>query len=944
MMPSTRNEPKQEPSGWVEDTIYCAATCPPEDIFYHGSEDENYEDSTTRKLRYEAAGRRFLAGDVPYLISASLLGPFDKRSGWTNPWRSRLRTRTTSPIDANAHGPSSSQQAHYPQSPVRQATRRQEVSDSLECHLPSPESLKQAILTEDHPFLEQDELAAVIHWRARLPASDSPTEMLNQSNSTEAQSHKKRTTSISGIFDVSDRKKRKKSRLFSESSAKERSDARVSFHSAPGRFEESFASPSLDLNMPNTHSEEAQHQTISQAAAAAMLSSPTSLLGSAHPSAHPLSPCKQTKRSRLNKGNPHMAQSFHASSDVDVSTCVKRDAAKSSALLVEGKPGPETQQDESFCYKLRGQIAERSVSNTPISGSPTPSALKAATNCHKSDAGSLSEASSCPDSKIQAPPDKGFAYMSISVSDEQAAGVSSNEPETQDFQILEVSNIVALSNEDDGSTMSGLDDDSHSSNYSDNVSGMNGTPGPLKTISPLREVGLSYPQDLLDDVTAEVVNDVTDVCEDKHALATIDSPVKLQSPVDGASSGTKSSPHTAKDAAAFPVPDNSTELPSMRLNGHCELDETTSSLKEKEDGSATASASAWEDEEAMVDTEVTTSKEDISSKDVSGNSPHEGQPQSPWSRTQPLNDKIEQTPSKHESSPRPIPPDLQSPWVAGSEMVLSSFAMPAPKFVAIDSTCPDVIAATDDSPTERPGTPEPQFPVRSFASFMTPSPERAPNRRHQLGSASRHTPNATHASLSSALKNPWSGSRVIRRVSWALLPHETDENAQLTTQASPCVITKLEVSRGSDRALSPPPATTITPSMMEDVSEQGNSSFIKHFDTVARRKRDFVTLIASSPAMEHGIANHEDESPSSAVSEAEPMGNFNSESGHERYRATDSNQEDVDMERPVDIMEDLFHEIGDVFDVYDLDTELEQAKNATQPRPSQLEAGLFGQW
>lgn len=152
---------------WEEDTIYCEATCQPEDILYEGSDDDDYDSPSTRRLRYEAAGQRFLDGVEPFLLTAQLRGPFDKGSGWVNPWRSKHRTvRATQEI---AKSPAKQVQQRKRKRVVSiPETTQAETQDSLECHLPSPESLKQPSVADLHPFLEEDELVMVQNWRSSV--------------------------------------------------------------------------------------------------------------------------------------------------------------------------------------------------------------------------------------------------------------------------------------------------------------------------------------------------------------------------------------------------------------------------------------------------------------------------------------------------------------------------------------------------------------------------------------------------------------------------------------------------------------------------------------------------------------------------------------------------------------------------------------------------------
>lgn len=152
----------------ANEPLYSEATCT-DDPYYQGSEDEDYLDPQTRRLRYEEAGQRFLDGKVPFLLSASLRGPFDQESGWCNPWRSQQRCES---------GRLSQFVCESEQREKTQLLREQEpAADDLDCHLPSPESLKQAPASESHPYLEQDELAMVQTWRENIhvpPLSQDP--------------------------------------------------------------------------------------------------------------------------------------------------------------------------------------------------------------------------------------------------------------------------------------------------------------------------------------------------------------------------------------------------------------------------------------------------------------------------------------------------------------------------------------------------------------------------------------------------------------------------------------------------------------------------------------------------------------------------------------------------------------------------------------------------
>ncbi|PHH85755.1 hypothetical protein CDD83_11216 [Cordyceps sp. RAO-2017] len=193
-----------EDSDLKPDAIYAEAAGPGE-LYYEGSEDEDYPSSETRRLRYEAAGQRFLQGDIPLLLSASLRGPFHQGSGWSNPWRSKQRLQSCRDTRTTAK----TRRRQIRKSSIAQTELESTASDH-DCHLPSPESLRQAPASEPHPYLEQDELAMVQQWResVKLP-SLSQESFWASSNAPVAGSAKKRRAKESAwLKRVADKRRR----------------------------------------------------------------------------------------------------------------------------------------------------------------------------------------------------------------------------------------------------------------------------------------------------------------------------------------------------------------------------------------------------------------------------------------------------------------------------------------------------------------------------------------------------------------------------------------------------------------------------------------------------------------------------------------------------------------------------------------------------------------
>jgi len=75
-----------------EEPYHCTPVYKPSDIICPGSDtEETPEETRVKRRRYEDAAKRYMAGQKPRILSASLRGPLTKESGWVNPWRHRPR-------------------------------------------------------------------------------------------------------------------------------------------------------------------------------------------------------------------------------------------------------------------------------------------------------------------------------------------------------------------------------------------------------------------------------------------------------------------------------------------------------------------------------------------------------------------------------------------------------------------------------------------------------------------------------------------------------------------------------------------------------------------------------------------------------------------------------------------------------------------------------------
>ncbi|KFY01249.1 hypothetical protein O988_02846 [Pseudogymnoascus sp. VKM F-3808] len=73
------------------------ALCFDDEVICEGSDAEDSPlAKAERQKRRDAIELRYLAGHAPLIMSAQLRGPFDKNSGWVNPWRSKRPTEKQS--------------------------------------------------------------------------------------------------------------------------------------------------------------------------------------------------------------------------------------------------------------------------------------------------------------------------------------------------------------------------------------------------------------------------------------------------------------------------------------------------------------------------------------------------------------------------------------------------------------------------------------------------------------------------------------------------------------------------------------------------------------------------------------------------------------------------------------------------------------------------------
>ncbi|KAF4344856.1 protamine p1 [Fusarium beomiforme] len=1013
--------------GWGEDTIYCEATCDPEDILYEGSDDEDYDNPVSRKLRYEAAGQRFLDGQTPVLLTALLKGPFESTStNWVNPWRSKHRTAGKARIIRTS--PGKLKRSANVKRNVSIPETVQPVSDSLECHLPSPESLDHTSETETHPYLEEDELAKVREWRDAVDAEKKPKDKFWVSTPQGSVSERKRKAKGSSwLKHLANKRQRTDvmetgsidtpipSRNQPATSAKNAFN--TSFSSVPDRLPSSaiatkrYFSASQVENPPSEAELSRDKTTLDRASAAS--TSPLSCL--------PYTPVLDSNANISSQAStaqqtPSKVPVLRRGSAPGTTGTGAQNGADNKTL----RPAFETQEDESFCFKMRprpnqgveatsNEEASASMDEDTWSGLSSPNHEMASTifdlqesismepEASLRDSGSVMEIDEIATSPLSSISSKKIAEFDIS-EEPQNRPDSASGPSLKD-SISSISELTSISCSDSESdAMEVVPAEVPSESQKEKESEDEDMDEPVDATSSLTVNdhessetdsvdGSSEEQEIKEDVKVEATEIVS-----RSATSNDRTPQTL--------AGRQEAGTPSKSTSSKPSNDNSTPshaeyllrasvkkrfIPQSsweklaKLTGspsHHNLPKRRESLPSKLAPSPISVGQRTDRAKSVQLTPKTTT------------TPKATTPRRALSLTHPSSQNavptIVDAPAKqqpleqeqsHQGSTKeaPIPFSQQTPWVANK---LSQYAtislsqistvspMSEPKdtgsiFAAtspveqspwtdemtelstrplnptpivgvkdrtgVDESRTMVVASQDDTPMQDTAvaatpiirsTPEPQFSVKSFASFRSPSPEPGSRPRKRAvwrGSGSRMP--STQGILASATKNPWVVRSSERRVSFALLPHETKGYSSNPT--TPCP----SVSKGHQG--SPPPDT---PASELPTSEE--SKFHKHFDAVARgpiiRHKQRLLPLES----QRTVGSPLPDAMAEAFLSADQLHQSTPPTGTAK-----SDRESDESQDPLDMAEDVFREMDHVFEWNLSGTEESPQKTQGQQSP-----------
>ncbi|OAA37622.1 hypothetical protein NOR_06999 [Metarhizium rileyi] len=1008
---------------WGNDTVYSGSFCPPEHVLYEGSEDDEYESPATRRRRYDEAGKRFLEGTAPVLLSAALRGPFDRCTGFVNPWMSsRDRGISCSPSPPSRPIEKTVSQKIRSMHKLKQEHTLQ--APSVDCHLPSPESLKQAPYTQ-HPYLKADELEKVDKWREQVDPAASAKQDFWVHDTTDAPTSIKRRR-VSGsewLKKVSVKKQRSAMTLeWPHRQVQEDGEVDELMTDIPSS---SFVSIRRVISPTKWRSPrnatrrtsgkglvESDDDLSPNKAAAATLSSPVSLrndlmvspLKTNQPQNHVISSVgTQTTLSRLQPINL-LDNSSHTESVQQENQPGEGHSAKSQDAKEESSDDSidtisETHHNAEFQLKTLSNEADDfpdirfQVPRLNVSRACEDAPVKAIDDQHGSEGYELVPSPPALDVKSECKPQSAthkagldnrvqdvFFMQSESRSVEQCAFHSSTQAhaeslhdttpddspvtglemlmtQSRECNVVDIESINNSVAPESSANLTVKDDHDFEMNAKHD-SGDKGTTV-QKTLSlcdnepdPLRNTNHSLaPGDMTEgsgkpDCMTLNSRKMSSTNDEERGSE----PCKLGTPAAPRQTG------SVKDASEFRLKSAlNRSVPSSpwskltRLAGstapspsavfskyNTAMNACTDQLEERPGAQhswarpGSVSSPRYDEltneqghlhESDQIQQRFSSSqgKTPCMSPEVEDHRVPESQ-QSPWvdSDHMLLSKSALGTPSPNVSGVKPVmiegektaavsTPDMQSPWAQNTSPIATIFRPLS------SSSSGSVVQTLFVKPSlPRSGTPEPQFCVKSFSSFMSPSPDR---NRGDYGPPSTFRPSCrgSKGSLPSSLKTCWSQQRSDLHVSWAASLVEFEKTPP--SQEDVCATRHIP-----KRQSSPPPETPVG-------EEQGayDTKFAKHFAAVANRKdghsqpiipTEWQQLRSPGPfAMAETFM--------AADTNARGVGPKNGDNAalSEPFISRRASEE------PMDVVEDMVREMGDFWDTWNIDAELDQARN-----------------
>ncbi|KAK0757062.1 hypothetical protein N5P37_010588 [Trichoderma harzianum] len=980
------------------DSIYSEAVFSPQDIYYEGSEDEDYDNAEARRLRYEAAGRQFLAGRVPMLLSATLKGPFDEESGWVNPWRSKNRTTNSQrrpesqPVDSqySLRRPAASASA----SPVAQ---RQAVLKNAECALPSPESLKQARFTEPRSR-SQGQVSGRHGWgddaTSLSPAKDgydswaasSPLQKLSKRKSkpsigADSTSPKRRRVASSELDIKTPTSARRRARTTSagEQHAKaclqntsiyshiRELTSKIPRQGLSSEDGDTFDSdddeslitgPSADTsstNMPNPSS--SLSSPFSQPSVLRALS-PVSMSPAQTPSKQRVpatqSPSKSPSRPRSSSGLSCLSEAPTNLSDLsDLEMLGAERHADEEAHVDDNTTAPESHSPESHSPEEErsplefNEWASASTQSLPRATTPTGADLDEPT-LPSDDASTAHNSQDNFMDGLEANykvPDRFIPRFGATTPTRMAHPIIYDDADGSD-DLPPDSSITALSNAQQPASRS------EAANVSKDLSG-NGSP--TKTNSTTKSSALQSLSPRNGRINSRPASNKiarpyhssplkSPAASNKTICFQEEDSQQSKENVETREAKDNSLPQVMRTSIPMSQPSPSAIAPDLTCQNNLpKVDKSQEEPMSRDAAASTASLSSQLPIESASPTEIdntahlnvlpnslelaepSLAQEEVSAEtqpllptDVDAGldmfEAHTSEKAADPQLTATLADDHGQTPLQEQENP------TLTPTKAGK-----SFVVP-PQSVITEQPSSEDLPLRTETVSERPSTPEPRFAFTSFSSFMSPSPVHRRQTRFFTGGTYNNVASTSHGILVSSKNRAWRSTTAKKRVSWAPLPHE--ETGGSGERISSGTDTSSSLSRGRDRAVSPPPPPST--SLASDSPTERDMKFSHHFAAVADRSKG--TQPQSVPTTSaHGSCSPDQQAPATAVQIVSPTkvngSKLNLQSGEKGVTKVTSSRWDDDND-PTDIVQDIFNEMDDFLQVWDVDAELDEARKA----------------
>jgi hypothetical protein len=194
--------------------IYCDArtsgSAGADDILLSGSDDEHYNSPAERRLRIEEQAHRCIEGKPLRILSAALRGPFDKKSGWTNPWRSRsapAKNNDKKRKEAIQESPRPSKRPRAETPKVKKIAKdrgRSETTAGRNVY-PTNQASSVVVPCSSFQYLDDDAATRVIDWAESIVIeTQDNTAAAADGSGDESSASDDRTPPSSALVDVGD--------------------------------------------------------------------------------------------------------------------------------------------------------------------------------------------------------------------------------------------------------------------------------------------------------------------------------------------------------------------------------------------------------------------------------------------------------------------------------------------------------------------------------------------------------------------------------------------------------------------------------------------------------------------------------------------------------------------------------------------------------------------